>query len=304
MAFALNDSDIMLNQEYSHDPKFSDVKNILFESEIYMPTFVRRSSNRSSLVKLSSLVASPSSLTDTPNAGAFDEIEEIADLDDIDNNNDIQDHQQGPNKFDISLDIEENYIESNNEEEKTCEKQLEEPKRIKVFLRIRPTSDVCDNYQTVDNQTLWVENIRSLTSAGNIRKFSYHSRKPEYNYFKFDKIFQQDANQWPVFQSCALPLIQDFIIGENSLLFTYGITSSGKSYTMRGDGDHPGLIPNTFAVLFQALNDYIPNDRVPEFKPIEFGNCIRLTLEAQNQENIERLNIIKAESFENEVYFL
>jgi kinesin family protein 20 len=32
-----------------------------------------------------------------------------------------------------------------------------------------------------------------------------------------------------------LKLVQDFIEGQNCLVFTYGVTSSGKTYTIQGE---------------------------------------------------------------------
>ena len=38
-------------------------------------------------------------------------------------------------------------------------------------------------------------------------------------------------------------------------VFTYGQTSSGKTHTMKGTSDDPGLIPNTLRKIFEAPTD-------------------------------------------------
>jgi kinesin family member 23 len=38
------------------------------------------------------------------------------------------------------------------------------------------------------------------------------------------------------------------------LLFTYGITSSGKTFTIQGRPDAPGVIPRTVDVLFNSIS--------------------------------------------------
>ena len=37
------------------------------------------------------------------------------------------------------------------------------------------------------------------------------------------------------------------------VLFTYGITGSGKTYTMMGPLNNPGLIPRSFDVIFNSI---------------------------------------------------
>lgn len=38
------------------------------------------------------------------------------------------------------------------------------------------------------------------------------------------------------------------------MLFTYGITSSGKTYTMTGTPDDQGLMPRCLDVLFNSIS--------------------------------------------------
>jgi hypothetical protein len=47
-------------------------------------------------------------------------------------------------------------------------------------------------------------------------------------------VFGEDSSQSEVFQRVGLPLVQDLLEGKNGLLFTYGVTGSGKTHTMQG----------------------------------------------------------------------
>ena len=38
-------------------------------------------------------------------------------------------------------------------------------------------------------------------------------------------------------------MVKDFMEGQNQLLFTYGATSAGKTFTMQGELDNSGIIP-------------------------------------------------------------
>lgn len=63
----------------------------------------------------------------------------------------------------------------------------------------------------------------------------------------------------------ALPLVENLINGKNSLLFTYGVTGSGKTYTMMGENKDCGIMPRCFDVIFNSISNYQAKKFV--FKP-------------------------------------
>jgi kinesin family protein 20 len=54
------------------------------------------------------------------------------------------------------------------------------------------------------------------------------------NKYTFSKIYGQDTTQKEFFNGTMLGIVKNFIDGENCLVFTYGVTSSGKTYTIQG----------------------------------------------------------------------
>jgi kinesin family protein 23 len=54
-----------------------------------------------------------------------------------------------------------------------------------------------------------------------------------------------------------LKLIRHLTFENVGVLFTYGITGSGKTYTMMGPLNNPGLIPRSFDVLFNSVGSYL-----------------------------------------------
>jgi len=68
-----------------------------------------------------------------------------------------------------------------------------------------------------------------------------------------------------VYGSVAQPLVENLLKGRNSLLFTYGVTGSGKTYTMTGNLKHRGIMPRCLDVLFRTISDYQAKKFV--FKP-------------------------------------
>lgn len=81
----------------------------------------------------------------------------------------------------------------------------------------------------------------------------------------FSKIFPADTPQHEVFNAVALPLIDSLISGKNGLLFTYGVTGSGKTYTMTGEQRDGGIMPRCLDVLFNSISNYQAKKFV--FKP-------------------------------------
>lgn len=49
-------------------------------------------------------------------------------------------------------------------------------------------------------------------------------------------------------------LSQQVIGGFNGTVFAYGQTSSGKTHTMRGTPEEPGIIPLAVAEIFRQIN--------------------------------------------------
>ncbi|PIA14640.1 P-loop containing nucleoside triphosphate hydrolase protein, partial [Coemansia reversa NRRL 1564] len=63
--------------------------------------------------------------------------------------------------------------------------------------------------------------------------------------YLFAGVFPTLARQPRVFEVCAVPVVSDLFAGYNTLLFSYGITNSGKTYTVQGNSQMPGLLPRS-----------------------------------------------------------
>lgn len=62
-------------------------------------------------------------------------------------------------------------------------------------------------------------------------KNSVHGLQKITNKFTFSKIYGQETNQKEFFNGTMLGTVKNFIDGQNCLVFSYGVTSSGKTYT-------------------------------------------------------------------------
>ncbi|XP_060067526.1 kinesin-like protein KIF19 [Ylistrum balloti] len=71
--------------------------------------------------------------------------------------------------------------------------------------------------------------------------------------FVFDYTFDSNASQEEVFKSTASFLIPSVVSGYNATVFAYGATGAGKTYTMLGNNDNPGIMAMSLNVLFQEM---------------------------------------------------
>jgi hypothetical protein len=70
-----------------------------------------------------------------------------------------------------------------------------------------------------------------------------------YHRFTFNKIFQPATEQEEVFNEMVLPKLKEFMEGRNQLIFTYGATSSGKTFTIQGNSEKPGILPRALDAI-------------------------------------------------------
>lgn len=111
---------------------------------------------------------------------------------------------------------------------------------IRVFCRIRPFQQTKRKMQ----QPISINSDKILINALGIRKE-----------FGFDKVFSQDASQEDVFLEVE-PILRSALDGHNACILAYGQTGTGKTYTMDGTTEAPGIIPRVLKNLFNQASLY------------------------------------------------
>ena len=81
------------------------------------------------------------------------------------------------------------------------------------------------------------------------RSIALEGRAPE----TFDHVFPATANNETVFDELGTRVISAVLRGCNGCIMAYGITGSGKTHSMIGHPQDPGLIPRAIGMLFEAL---------------------------------------------------
>lgn len=111
---------------------------------------------------------------------------------------------------------------------------------IRVFCRARPV----DVRRLQPSPVSFREDRVTVRSVGGARKE-----------FAADRLFAQEATQEEVFHEVE-PMLRSALDGHNVCVFAYGQTGTGKTFTMEGTGDRPGIVPRSVEELFrQASRD-------------------------------------------------
>ncbi|CAM9449629.1 unnamed protein product, partial [Ectocarpus sp. 13 AM-2016] len=70
--------------------------------------------------------------------------------------------------------------------------------------------------------------------------------------FSFDRVFGPDSTQDDVFEMVK-PLVHSTVDGFTTTVFAYGSTGSGKTHTISGTDEDPGVLPRAVRLLFERL---------------------------------------------------
>ncbi|KAJ2559888.1 hypothetical protein EV175_000122 [Coemansia sp. RSA 1933] len=111
--------------------------------------------------------------------------------------------------------------------------------KIKVVCRVRPflAKETKDETVTVETGTqLRVTNPRDSTK--DVR-------------FSFDACYGAGSQQQTIYGNDVRPLVETVFTGMSATVFCYGVTGAGKTYTMEGSENDPGIIPRALAHVFK-----------------------------------------------------
>ncbi|RMJ23811.1 Kinesin family, partial [Aspergillus sp. HF37] len=73
--------------------------------------------------------------------------------------------------------------------------------------------------------------------------------------FAFDRILDQNASQGEVYESTTRSLLDNVLDGYNATVFAYGATGCGKTHTITGTAQQPGIIFLTMQELFERIEE-------------------------------------------------
>lgn len=130
---------------------------------------------------------------------------------------------------------------------------------VQVNCRIRPMQ------RDSDQSCVKIISPTTILLTPPSSAISYRNENMKTMKYTFKEVFPPETNQLDLFDKVGLPLVEGLLKGKNGLLFTYGVTGSGKTFTMTGEPQNCGILPRCLNVIFKTINDYQAHKYV--FKP-------------------------------------
>ncbi|XP_074764479.1 kinesin-like protein KIF20B [Athene noctua] len=166
---------------------------------------------------------------------------------------------------------------------------LESNGHIQVCLRIRPfTSSERENEL---QSCVSIEDSTSVILKPPQNYLSRLSEKTAGQKFTFSQVFGPETTQEEFFEGTMKQPVQDFLDGYNRLVFTYGVTNAGKTYTFQGTEDDIGILPRTMDMLFKSIQGKLYT--AMDFKPHRCRDYIKLTRDQVREETAIKNSILR-----------
>ncbi|CAH6962924.1 Kif20b [Phodopus roborovskii] len=175
---------------------------------------------------------------------------------------------------------------------------------LQVCLRIRPFTQSEKEHETegcvqvLDSQSVLLKDPQSFLGQLSEKNSGQMAQK-----FSFSKVFGPETSQKEFFLGCIMQPVKDLLKGHSRLIFTYGLTNSGKTYTFQGTEENIGILPRTLNVLFGSLQERLYTKM--NFKPHRCREYLRLSSDQEREEGATKsalLRQIKEVTLHNDSY--
>ncbi|XP_072923922.1 kinesin-like protein KIF20A isoform X1 [Hemitrygon akajei] len=165
--------------------------------------------------------------------------------------------------------------------------------RIKICLRVRPFTEA--ELEKGESQgCVVIENSETLVLRAPKDSFAMKSCErgigQAVHKFTFSQIFGPDTSQKLFFDVVMKDLVKESLEGQNCLIYTYGVSNSGKTYTIQGTRQDNGILPRSLAVIFNSIRGKL-YPRM-DLKPSLCSDVIRLDDKMVRQEELKKLSLL------------
>ncbi|XP_075830006.1 kinesin-like protein KIF20B isoform X2 [Microtus pennsylvanicus] len=175
---------------------------------------------------------------------------------------------------------------------------------LQVCLRIRPFTQSEKEHETegcvqvLDSQNVLLKDPQSILGQLSEKGSAHMAQK-----FSFSRVFGPETSQKEFFLGCIMQPVKDLLKGHSRLIFTYGLTNSGKTYTFQGTEENIGILPRTLNVLFDSLQERLYTKM--NFKPHRCRDYLRLSSDQEKEEGANKsalLRQVKEVTIHNDSY--
>ncbi|NXQ81998.1 KI20B protein, partial [Nyctibius grandis] len=174
---------------------------------------------------------------------------------------------------------------------------------IQVCLRIRPfttlerENELQDCISLEDSTSIILKHPKNSLSQLSEKTAGQMIQK-----FTFSRVFGPETTQEEFFEGTMKQPVQDFLDGYNRLVFTYGVTNAGKTYTFQGTDDDLGILPRTMDMLFKSIQRKLYT--AMDIKPHRCRDYIKLTKDQVREETAIKNSILRLTKEVEEHFFL
>lgn len=155
--------------------------------------------------------------------------------------------------------MEDAHVQVETPDEKSAVETGASENALKIFCRLRPIKTGRDA-KTANEESLKDAIERKDDTVLTLRR----ENSLLVQQYIFEYVFGKNDPQGVVFEIAAAPLVDSLLAGRDGLIFAYGATGSGKSYTVAGEPDKPGIVPQTVDFLFDALGPHANDEYIIE----------------------------------------
>ncbi|KAK2518783.1 Kif20b [Columba livia] len=199
----------------------------------------------------------------------------------------------GPsNVEDIKADLSAEFSLASSSSDVSQRSTLESKEHIQVCLRIRPFTPLERENEFQD--CVSIEDSTSIIlkpPKNSLSRLSEKTAGQMMQKFTFSHVFGPETTQEEFFEGTMKQPVQDFLDGCNRLIFTYGVTNAGKTYTFKGTEDDVGILPRTMDMLFKSIQGKLYT--AMDLKPHRCRDYIKLTKDQVREETAIKNSILR-----------
>uniref|UniRef100_A0A8C0U4P3 Kinesin-like protein n=1 Tax=Cyanistes caeruleus TaxID=156563 RepID=A0A8C0U4P3_CYACU len=174
--------------------------------------------------------------------------------------------------------------------------------KLKVFLRVRPLKST-EVEKGEDQGCVCIENSETLILKAPKNSFTMRSTErgvgQAVHRFSFTRIFGPEVGQKLFFDETMKQVIKDVLSGQNCLVYTYGITNSGKTHTIQGTTQDGGILPRSLATIFNSVGDRLY--QAMDLKPVLSNEVSWLDSRQVRQEETKKQMMLQGGFWEEEL---
>ncbi|NXA03120.1 KI20A protein, partial [Sapayoa aenigma] len=174
--------------------------------------------------------------------------------------------------------------------------------KLKVYLRVRPLKPT-EVEKGEDQGCVCIQNSETLLLKAPKNSFTMRSTErgvgQAVHRFSFTQIFGPDVGQKLFFDETMKQVVKDVLNGQNCLVYTYGITNSGKTHTIQGTNQDGGILPRSLATIFNSVGDQLY--QAMDLKPSLSNEVIWLDSRQVRQEETKKQMMLQEGLWEEEL---